>query len=307
MNDRKFLISLFLLGAALVCLPILGIKAFYLQKERIQQLVFAENYSRAVVLGTECDTKERSDIDCSGKIDLVDFSYWLENYKKTFSGEECQTDDDCKWCGSDCVSNDYQGDCLTVMPAPGQKCSCIKKNCTRCVTEGGKIVSSNEKCCSGLTKKDDLWPSENGVCIGLRMKSWRCLKCGDGVCGLSENKCNCPEDCVSGDECNTDIDCDDNNSCNTDTCVNKHCSHSNLTDGTSCKTNGKTGTCQSGVCILDSPRRPTPIWETKCVKKGGKCNSSKDCCYGLKCLPLSMKVPVEGFESKKQGVCVDRW
>jgi len=51
MNERKFLISLFLFGSLLVCLPILGIKAFYLQEERTQKLAFVESYASGVVLG----------------------------------------------------------------------------------------------------------------------------------------------------------------------------------------------------------------------------------------------------------------
>jgi hypothetical protein len=33
--------------------------------------------------------------------------------------------------------------------------------------------------------------------IGTQM----CARCGDGVCGIGENQCNCKQDCTNGNSC----------------------------------------------------------------------------------------------------------
>ncbi len=61
-----------------------------------------------------------------------------------------------------------------------------------------------QKCCDGLTEWESGMDSrkvENGKCVetGLLKGSpiGTCLKCGNQICGLNENICNCPQDCNS--------------------------------------------------------------------------------------------------------------
>lgn len=72
-----------------------------------------------------------------------------------------------------------------------------------CTPEGntldGKDICSI--CCPGLTRVSLSMPSEAGAgdaaaCVGEGPPSLLlCVACGDGVCGPSENSCNCPTDC----------------------------------------------------------------------------------------------------------------
>lgn len=70
---------------------------------------------------------------------------------------------------------------------------------TACVQEGEKIdlMSGSElECCEGLKGVADLYFDETiGKCQVGGDELSVCVKCGDSVCGIGENKCNCPEDC----------------------------------------------------------------------------------------------------------------
>jgi len=56
----------------------------------------------------------------------------------------------------------------------------------------------NDICCKGLTGIDDVSDS-SGKCLppapGGLGAGFICTYCGNGVCGIGENKCNCPADC----------------------------------------------------------------------------------------------------------------
>jgi hypothetical protein len=75
---------------------------------------------------------------------------------------------------------------------------------TTCIGEGGTFESfQNENpCCSGLVPVPDHFP-ENGTCVGPNCPCFICTKCGtdEGVCSLGENRCNCPQDCVTAWNC----------------------------------------------------------------------------------------------------------
>jgi len=71
-----------------------------------------------------------------------------------------------------------------------------------------------EKCCEGLTEWDsgmDTRVVQNGTCKETGMVAGNpvgtCIKCGDGICGLNENVCNCVGDCKSGCENRGDSCC----------------------------------------------------------------------------------------------------
>lgn len=93
----------------------------------------------------------------------------------------------------------YPDACST--PKPCQSCSV-----TGCAKEGEMFSQVYEEypnhCCEGLTE----WYSgfdtrivKNGKCVETGLLAGApvgtCLKCGDGICGLNETLCNCPEDC----------------------------------------------------------------------------------------------------------------
>ena len=73
---------------------------------------------------------------------------------------------------------------VSALPAPA------------CVGEGDSyaVVPPHMECCPGLTAIGCSAPDAGGVCVEC-VGAMYCTYCGDGVCGLGENKCNCPVDC----------------------------------------------------------------------------------------------------------------
>ena len=66
-----------------------------------------------------------------------------------------------------------------------------------CAGEGESVpvVPGALDCCEGLSKISCAEPDSEGVCPEACVGAFICANCGDGTCGLGENKCNCPEDC----------------------------------------------------------------------------------------------------------------
>ena len=59
---------------------------------------------------------------------------------------------------------------------------------------------NNTRCCAGLKQISNSWADGQALdyasaCIAPTDGSFICSKCGDGICGKGENKCNCKEDC----------------------------------------------------------------------------------------------------------------
>lgn len=74
-----------------------------------------------------------------------------------------------------------------------------------CVQEGAVLSSTlnyeRKLCCKELTKISLDKPSSdansvNGCTVGS-IGGLVCTNCGNGICGLGENKCNCPVDCIN--------------------------------------------------------------------------------------------------------------
>ena len=93
-----------------------------------------------------------------------------------------------------------------------------------CIEEGGRGYFGKDECCSGLTSLlrwticdtpgDKRGCDENGCFPPPPDGSFICTKCGDKICGLGENRCNCPKDCSEEfcgwstyAKCKTDADC----------------------------------------------------------------------------------------------------
>ena len=94
----------------------------------------------------------------------------------------CETDETAATCAADCGT-------------------------TACVSEGSQmgVYLNSPKCCAGLSAISvfaacsDAIQSSSGISsASIKIPSYGvsvCTKCGDGICGLGENKCNCPADC----------------------------------------------------------------------------------------------------------------
>jgi len=77
-----------------------------------------------------------------------------------------------------------------------QPAGCVKEDQLIMLQESG-LVDKNA-CCSGLIAIKDprsSKPIPEGGCSGVGSDAYICASCGNGVCGLGENKCNCPVDC----------------------------------------------------------------------------------------------------------------
>jgi hypothetical protein len=70
-----------------------------------------------------------------------------------------------------------------------------------CVTEGAFSASPDDVCCEGLTAA---CPNEFlGIACGEPCDGPQaCIRCGDGACGVAEDECNCPLDCMA-----VNVDC----------------------------------------------------------------------------------------------------
>ena len=69
---------------------------------------------------------------------------------------------------------------------------------SECIPEGGSgaVILDGPECCQGLTQIGCDQPDQFGNCsLEPCVGSFYCANCGNGICGLGENKCNCPEDC----------------------------------------------------------------------------------------------------------------
>ena len=79
-----------------------------------------------------------------------------------------------------------------------------------CIAEGGSgvVVPGGLSCCQGLAPIGCDTPDQSGNCpTGQCTGAFYCTMCGNGICGLGENKCNCPQDCGPQPQC-TDVDGD---------------------------------------------------------------------------------------------------
>ena len=72
------------------------------------------------------------------------------------------------------------------------------EDCKRCIPEGGKrhLSIEDKQCCEGLKEIAISWPFGPLCKEGPRNAAY-CTYCGDGVCKLPENNCNCASDCPS--------------------------------------------------------------------------------------------------------------
>jgi len=112
----------------------------------------------------------------------------------TYCGDgDCDNDENCTTCPQDCHSC---GDgCCS--PEYGESYGNCYKDC--CYPEGiTRPVLPLHVCCPGLNTviPYDMNCVARQGCAGCEaIGSVTCVRCGNGVCGLGENYCNCPQDC----------------------------------------------------------------------------------------------------------------
>jgi len=98
-------------------------------------------------------------------------------------------------CGFDYLDIGTTDDCNGAGIVDGSQTCCCKKliPAENCIKEGKIIdwrISPVGKCCSGLT---EILDCKSSPCS--KSSNSICTYCGNGVCGLGENKINCATDC----------------------------------------------------------------------------------------------------------------
>jgi len=122
----------------------------------------------------------------------------------------------CNYCSDQCQivtsTGSYCGDgikngqeeCDDGNTQNGDGCSAT---CTieeqECIPEGGSgAVIPGSSCCLGLDPIGTEEPDQSGTCPTVPpVGAFYCTMCGNGICGLGENKCNCPQDCEPEPPC----------------------------------------------------------------------------------------------------------
>lgn len=220
----------------------------------------------SAVLGDTCDIAVNSDIDCSGKVDLVDFTYWLENYKLALTPTPVLT------CGLHSFSE--SGVCI---------CHDRWGNCNNDMDDGCEVSLTSISNCGSC---GNVCPSS-----GAHFSSSDCIT---GSCNLSCD--NYWEDCNNSvaDGCETDLTSNAHcGSCTNvcsggTTCVNGRCSSPTFCPG---------GTLnENGICVCDSNHLNCDElqengcevnwkWDVRnCGGCGIVCSAGKSCSSGV-CTP----------------------
>lgn len=91
------------------------------------------------------------------------------------------------------VAGEVQGmNCIPANLAPENQRACRGEGQDR----DAKDLS--QPCCPGLRAISSAQPLANGRCESSAPPSVQvCTRCGDNVCGVGENTCNCAQDCHS--------------------------------------------------------------------------------------------------------------
>jgi hypothetical protein len=109
-----------------------------------------------------------------------------------------------------------------------------------CAREGEEGDVSGKNCCEGLIGVAiNNVPLPSGLCPSVLPSygtQFYCIKCGDGICGEKENKCNCPEDCNESGEI-------------------KNCPDSSSVE------------CEGGKVVLDEVADENGCFNFKCIKE----------------------------------------
>jgi len=153
---------------------------------------------------TECDTTETCESHFCDAL-VCPPGYKAENHQCVI-GSECETDDDCFWCGITCQSKQYEDEliCPATQPPANKICGCVSSKCT--IKDIPPTCTPNEvrskecvnathiaydTCMDGYSWEDIIWecPSpteaiEHGV--------------ASGFCNTSINNCDWKVTCEEG-------------------------------------------------------------------------------------------------------------
>lgn len=162
-----------------------------------------------------------------------------------------------------------------------------------CADEGESVpvIPDAPECCGDLKKISCVEPNDSGDCPLECDGSMICAACGDGECGLGENKCNCPQDCEEEDVCVGEGEV--GSSFENESCCSglEKIDNSTVDDDGSCIQfrNGTfmcaacgDGECGSGENKCNCPDDCGEV-EPSCIEEGGEglVNSGSSCCSGL--------------------------
>ena len=254
----------------------------------------------------DCDEEE----ECATYFDVYETIYGYHTYKVKVYDTEGDTETDeirvyvrpyyyPRYCGDGrCTAGENAYNCP-------QDCRIIT-----CSGEGQMIGTypGGGICCAGLTPISTVSPDSRGVCPSTPVVgSSICTRCGNGICGIGENYCNCPQDCPRN-YCGDGI-CNAGESCATcpqdcGTCV--RCGDGRCSPSESCSSCPQDcGTCQT----------PIPDVIYTCEQRGGECceyggqgvvSGAADCpstCFS-ECNPAPEPEPTPGGESAPTGAVV---
>jgi len=155
-----------------------------------------------------CDPDERTGFT-SDTCDLAPYALILKEVDKvelrivaTLAGA-CHEYLKCANLEADLYSCEAQPVCGDGQCNGEETCGTCSQDCGQCcIPEGGSgaVIPDGPSCCAGLTQigcSQPIAPQFGGCsdCVG----AFFCTMCGNGICGLGENKCNCPQDCVEPD------------------------------------------------------------------------------------------------------------
>jgi hypothetical protein len=195
------------------------------------------------------DTEYCHDDDCEARFDIVENTPGYHTYRAKAYAED----------------GEYESETMTVFVREYFSQACVQEG------ETYSVHPASPGCCPGLSPISCSSPDASGncqPCLGASV----CAKCGNGVCGEGENRCNCPQDCqpqpvsYCGDgQCDSGESC---SSCPQDcgTCqVQSYCGDGRCSSGEYCSN------CPSdcGSCST------APVRIYTCEERGGEC-----CEYG---------------------------
>ena len=183
------------------------------------------------------------------------------------------------------------------LPGCGDMEICCVPSVNPCVPEGEGFESfeTDGMCCPGLVPVQDCF-YEAGGCACPNCPCFVCTACGDGVCGMGENVCNCPEDCEGPppecfglgeayNEFETDLTC----------CPG-------LTAVPDCFDEGSGCICPGCPCMIC-----TECGDGSCGPFENKCNCPEDCSPvpppPLECYPAFPDCPENSYCKLPQGQC----
>lgn len=151
-------------------------------------------------------------VPIQAEVSLYLESYCAEQYAQegvcdeNVCAQRCLGDLVFEGCPQECVAKTCLD--LSIANCPKDACEILEgcsgdKTCYFKIEDEGMRCGSfayagkRLECCEGFQRRcgDEYFDGSCGMGEGTMSCVPICIPCGDGVCGVLENKCNCPEDC----------------------------------------------------------------------------------------------------------------